>query len=620
MLGALALFALTLASAARAAAPSPTPSASPSALPEIGHVVTADRHDEPISKTSRPTYVVDRASILAHGARTIADALTGVPGLQLFSYGAFGAQTNYGLLGSTSEQTLVLLDGEPIATASSGTIDLGTFSTVGVSRIEVVESGASTLYGTSAVGGVINIITAVPRGTYLALSDGTLGEREARAEAGNGKFGVAFERHVASNVYAFPAIDGVQPGTRQNADAQQSATRISYASALGSAWNVRLSAGDDAIAIGVPGAVPVSGGFNTLTPFARQHTSRQDLRFNLAHDAAGSTLSLSVAASRENLSYADPSAGGESDTYDARTQISLRDVVQTAHTSLVSGIDLSRESADLTLGPSGPPPEVSAAVAQSAVYTQIEASAGHGFSFNAGVRGEHDAPYGSVLAPSVGVLVNALGLRLAANANESFRAPTILDLYYPGFSNPNLRPEKVRDIDLTLSSPAVLAGASLGFFDRHASDLIEFDSNFRPQNFQHAELQGFVASLHTKPAHGVVTTLSVTDLFRAVDQTPGADEARLPRDPVFQTALAIARPLGCSAFGFGIDFNTVGAHDEAGASGVGAYTNIDAYTRFRLSPQTILSIRGLDLGDERYAPVFGFPAPGRRLEVEVATQ
>jgi vitamin B12 transporter len=589
-------------------------------LPEIGHVVTADRHDEPISKTSRPTYVVDRASILAHGARTIADALRDVPGVQLFSYGAFGAQSNYGILGSTSEQTLVLLDGEPIATASSGTIDLGTFSTVGVSRIEVVESGASTLYGTSAVGGVINIITGIPRGTYLALAGGTLGEQDVRAQAGFGKFGVAFERHVASNVYTFPPIDGAQGGTRQNADAQQSAARITYASALGAAWNVRASAGDDAIAIGVPGAVPAPGGFNTLTPLARQHTSRQDMRFNLAHDAAGSTLSLTVAASRQNLAYADPNAGGESDTYDARTQLSLRDVVQSTRTSLVSGIDLSRESADLTLGPSGPPPEASAAVAQSAVYTQIEASVGHGFSYNAGLRGEHDAPYGSVLAPSLGVLVNALGLRLAANANESFRAPTILDLYYPGFSNPNLKPEKVRDIDLTLSSPAVFEGASLGFFDRHATDLIEYDSNFQPQNFQSAALQGFVASLHTKPTHGVVATLSVTDLFRAVDQTPGAGDARLPRDPVFQTALEIARPLGCSAFGFGVDIGTVGAHDEGGVSDVGAYTNVDAYTRFRLNPQAILSIRGFDLGDERYAPVFGYPAPGRRLEVELATQ
>ncbi|HEY0798597.1 MAG TPA: TonB-dependent receptor, partial [Candidatus Baltobacteraceae bacterium] len=367
---------------------------------------------------------------------------------------------------------------------------------------------------------------------------------------------------------------------------------------------------------------PAPGGFDTLTPDARQHTGQQDLRFTLARDVANSTLSLTAAASRQDLTYSDPSAnfGGESDTYDARTQLSLRDVVETAHASLVSGIDLSRESAALSLGPDGPPPEFAAALSQSAVYAQIESSLARALSFNAGLRGEHDAPYGSVLAPSIGVLLNARAFRFAANANQTFRAPTIVDLYYPGFSNPDLKPEKLRTIDLTASSDAVMGGASLGFFDRYATNLIDFNANFMPLNVQHASLQGFVATVKTKPAHTIVTSLSVTNLFRAVDETPGAGLTRLPRDPTFQTTLEIARPLGASSFGFGVDINTAGPHDEGTVADVGAYTNIDAYARFRLSREAILSVRGHNLGDEHFAPVYGFPMPGRTLEVELATQ
>jgi hypothetical protein len=156
------------ASAAVVAAASPTPSPSPSAPAEIGHVTTSDRRFEPVDLTSRPTYVIDRAQLDAMGAQTVADALATLPGVSIYRYGAYGAQTDYGVLGATPEQTLVLLDGVPVAVGTTGSIDLGSFPLGSVSRIEVVESGASTLYGTSAVGGVINIITAPARRTDVA--------------------------------------------------------------------------------------------------------------------------------------------------------------------------------------------------------------------------------------------------------------------------------------------------------------------------------------------------------------------------------------------------------------------------------------------------------------------
>ncbi len=151
-----AAFTLALSSAAFAQSANPTPSPQPS---EIVHVTTADRQDEPITLTTRPTFIVDRAQIQQRGARTIAQALEDVPGISLFSYGPYGALTNYGVLGATSAQTLVLLNGFPVAAGSTGSIDLGTFSTAGVERIEIVEGAGSTLYGSSAVGGIVNIIT-----------------------------------------------------------------------------------------------------------------------------------------------------------------------------------------------------------------------------------------------------------------------------------------------------------------------------------------------------------------------------------------------------------------------------------------------------------------------------
>ncbi|MGH7707268.1 MAG: TonB-dependent receptor plug domain-containing protein [Vulcanimicrobiaceae bacterium] len=608
--------AVAAAAVAPPVGPSPTPAPAATKLPEIVHIVTSDRHDEPLSQTSRPTFVVDRAAIEARGARTIADALTGVPGFEVLRYGGLGSQVIAGVRSAGSSiaaKSLVLLDGVPIGAASDGFVDLGTLSTVGVARIEVVESGASTLYGTSAVDGVINIITAIPRGAYLSFADGSLGERDVRVTAGTGKLGIAFERHVASNVYDFPALDGFPAGTRVNADAQQTAARLIYATPIGTAWRVRAALGDSAIATGVPGRL------DFLTPAARQHTAADDANLQFVHAGAHANLTVTLAGSRQQLAYADPNNGGESATYDGRAQLSVRDVIASARTTFVGGVDLSRESAKLDLGPSGPPPSFSAALSQTAAYAQVERQLGAQTRASLGVRGEHDAPFGSILAPAVGLLINLGDLRLAGNAGESFRVPTIIDLYYPGFSNPALQPEKVRNVDLTASTDRILGGASLGWFERRANDLIVLDTNFVPQNRQRAAIAGFVGTIRTRPLHGLVAALNLTDTYRAVDESPGAGNARLPFAPVIQSTLSLTKPLAASPVGFGIAANIVGAHVESIGS-TGAFTGVDAYARVRLQRAGVLTVRVRNLGDERYAAIYGYPAPGRSLEIEFATR
>ncbi|MGH7684546.1 MAG: TonB-dependent receptor plug domain-containing protein, partial [Vulcanimicrobiaceae bacterium] len=405
-------------------------------------MTTADRQDEPITMTTRPTYVVDRAQIQATGSRTVADALRLVPGIGIFRYGGFGGAANYGVLGATSQQTLVLLNGFPVAASSLGEIDLGSFSTTGVDRIEVVEGGGSTLYGSSAIGGIINIITGHETKTpYAEIAAGTLGERDARIETGLGGLGVAWERHIATNVYDFPTLDGLPAGTRTNAQAAASAARLDYHSNTAARYSFDAALGDDAVTAGVPGNL----GF--LTPHAIQGTAQQDGHFTITRRGDRSALSLSVSAARQALAYNDPDNGGETDTYDSRGQISLRDVVGSDRSSFVGGIDLSRETALLNLGAASVPPSATASLSQSAVYAQYRDAIARTVSLTIGARGEHDAPAGSVLVPSVAALAHFGVLRVTANYAGSFRAPTIDDLYFPGFSNPSLVPERAKDFD-----------------------------------------------------------------------------------------------------------------------------------------------------------------------------
>lgn len=629
--GALAAFfaacgAAAAAQSPAAPAPSPSPSSSPGALPEIGRVVTSDRRPEVLSNTTHPTFVVDRSTIESFGSRTIGDALVNVPGVDLFAYGGFGAQVNYGIRGASSAQTLVLQDGVPIATGSNGVVDLGSLPTAGVRRIEVVESGASTLYGSSATGGVINIITSVAAQPYFRISDGSFGDRDVAAQTGSGAFAVSFERHIASNVYTYPAFayaggNAAPAGTRTNADAEQTVVRLSYLAQLGGGWTARLTGGENAIRIGVP------GGLSFLTPDARQETNRTDVLLDVSHAAGAGTVDLTLSGLGQKLVFRDlANIGGEDDTYDARTQASLRYTTSAARTDLVAGIDLSRETALLTFAPSAPPqPPVGVGESQAAAYAQVGYDPSAAVRLIFGLRGENDVA-GKVLAPSFGTRVDLGAARLSANVGESYRVPTLIDLYFPGFSNPNLLPERLADYDATLAFPNVAGGISFGYFGRNGSNLITLDpTTFIPFNASRVSVNGLQLTFATHPFLHVRASASVTDLYRALDTSTGL---RLPSTPPIVATLGLDRSFDGGRLAFGARIHVVGSSPDvpnfsggpALADPYNAYTAADAYVRYRVSTSAIATLRVRNLGDERYAPIFGYPAPGRSIEVELGTR
>ncbi len=618
--------------------PTPAPSASP--LAEIGRVTTSDRRSEPIGQTSRPTFIVDRARIENEGARTIAEALQDVPGVQLFSYGPFGAQVDYGIRGATSTQTLVLIDGVPVADPASGTATLGQLSTIGVDRIEVVESGSSTLYGTSAIGGVINILTRVPRGTYLEGSLGSYADRDARVSAGNGIVGGSFERHVATDTYAYPALDYgpnpcganatncIFPATlRTNTFGQESSGRFDVDAPLADGIRVRARFDASATLIGVPGRIDYT------TPNATQGISNDTALFELEHATQTSTITLTGSGLNQRLAYNDPANGGESDAYSGRSQLSLKDALSGAHTDAVVGIDLSRESATYYFAPgqSGPQtPAIAFGAAQSQVagYLQLGASPYHGTRVVAGLRAENDSPRGSVVDPSFGGTIRTGSFNIAGNISESFRVPVLNELYYPipGSSNPKLAPEKAQNADVTVALERRDATLSVGWFGRSGSNFIIYDptQNYRPYNASRAQTAGIVVAATTRSVAGLVLDASFTDLYKALNITSGA---RLPRNPVGQATLALTHPFVNGPIAYQVRVRAIGSDgdDRANVSppltgSYDAYSSLDAYIRYKLSPQTILSLRGFNLGNDREAPIFGYPNVGRRFVVELSTR
>jgi vitamin B12 transporter len=615
------------APAAALADPAPQPSATPPG--EIGRVFTSDRHEEPIAKTTRATYVVDRARIEARGERTVADAVADVPGVEIYRYGAFGAQSSVFIRGASSTSTLVLLDGVPLTPGSNQLLDLSSFSTTGVRRIEIVEGSGATLYGSNAVGGVINIITDAPRGTYLEAAAGTLGDRDLRVGAGNGRLGVSFERHIANNDYSYPAfaVPGATPipaGSRTNADAEQTSARVAYDADLGSSFTARLRLGVDEMHLGVPGSLTFGA-----DEFSRQNVARDDVHLDITHSGAASATTLTLFGLQQKLDYVDPSFDTENPTNDGRVQISLRNVVSGGPSTLTVGADFARESAVLaniaqldpvTFDVTGYA-TTGAAQSESALYAQEQYTLKDGVQINGGIRGENDVPLGGALTPSIGFgFPLASGTRLVVNAGTAFRVPTIVDRFYPGYANPSLRPERSKDADVTLQSSNFLGGASTGFFLRDSSDLIQLDSAFVPQNVSQASVRGLFGTVRTRPYHGFVTTLSVTDTFRAENLSPGAPATRLFFVPVFVSKLGLERAFANGGYSLGAQANVFGPHAESTGFNPDGQTTVDVFVRGRLSRDTVFSVRAANIGNERYMPLLGYPAPGRTIEFELSTR
>lgn len=125
-------------------------------------VVTASRTEEEMGSITRQVDVITSKEISDSGAKTAADVLGDISSVDIMDYGALGARKTVQMRGSTDSQVLVMMDGRPINNAHSGYVDLNTIALENIDRIEVMRGAASGLYGSDAMGGVVNIITKRP--------------------------------------------------------------------------------------------------------------------------------------------------------------------------------------------------------------------------------------------------------------------------------------------------------------------------------------------------------------------------------------------------------------------------------------------------------------------------
>jgi outer membrane cobalamin receptor len=615
----------------------PSPSPSPSSPPEIAHVYTADRSDETLQNVTRTTYVVTREQIVRYGFRTVGEALQSVPGVTALPYGPLGSSVNYGIRGSITAQVLVLVDGLPAPGSFDNSVELGNLPTTGVDRIEVVEGGGSTLYGTGAIGGIINVITQRGAKNSATLAYGSFGEKRLEVNTDH----VQFSRALAANDYGLP------DGATRHADYASSSIHVNGSRRIGT-FALTLRAGLESDHVGDPGQIPF------VSTTSREDDVNGDGNLMAVRDTAQSRLTLQTGGTRQQITFgcvADPNIDPNcfqpqpSLSTESRVDFSARNAVSGTNEQLLYGIDLSRgtvrSDSGGSLTTSSGESIVTSTLAQAAAYVQQKVNTPWG-SFYYGLRGERDGALGGELSPSAGVLVRLSNeASLKANVASAFRVPNASELYFPGYGNPTLAPERAKVADLSIVDSHLLGGATLGWFTNRTNDLIVPTAvktgagvphcvpdvtsfTYEPCNVDHAFIQGLTFEVHTLPFNGFTGSFDLTDLYRA--QNVDA-QTRLPDQPVIGANLRLDYTAGAASV---LDSWGVWMH-MAGARGFldprqpifdqpGAFTTVNAYLRIRAGREALVSLRGYNLGNERYAPLGGFPMPGRSVIVEVSTR
>ena len=456
-------------------------------------VVSANREPQRRSQTPAATTVFNRDDIERLQVRSVAELLERVPGVSVARTGGAGSLTSLFVRGTASTQTLVLVDGQRIAAASSGTNSLEFLSPDQIERIEVVRGPRSALYGSDAIGGVVQIFTRQGSGQGLAPevrfgagSNGTF-ERSLGLSGGNGQT----RFNLGAALDETQGIDATRDSFGANGDDDAYRNR-SLSLNLAHRFNDRLEAGVSAL--DQRGELEFDDTFDGYQPTVDFQLSSisgfVDAKLN---EAWNSRFEIGHSEDKRDTGNDAPLAPA----YAFHSYSTYRDSA-----SWVNTLQLD-PAHQLLLGADWHEDQLhsSSDFAQDSRWNQAafiqHRYTGDAFSTEIGLRHDENEQYGSVNSWNAAVTV-PLNTRndVVISYSEGFRAPTFNELYDSWFGNPDLTPEKSKSYELQWRNRYSDSGSlELALYRTDIEDAIVSDASWIPQNVQTARVNGLEATL-----------------------------------------------------------------------------------------------------------------------------
>lgn len=616
-------------------------------LPET--IVTATRIPTPAERVPAAVTVITRADIEERGYQTLAEALRAVPGMRLVQTGGVGQQASAFLRGANSNHVLVLLDGVPINDPSepNGAFNFGNDLLFDIERIEVVRGPASSLYGSGAIGGVINLVThrAAP-GRALQAYGEAAGGTERTARGGLGLVG-----QVSAVDYLFSA-NGLQ--TR---GFDVTPTRL--AGDTGERDGLRAAAGTARIGMQIDAATRVeallrwqenrvefdrdpSGNPNHDDPNLEADNRRWygQLRGETALFDGAWTTGLRAAVTQDRRIFTNrPDAvsqtntrdtyQGERLTLDWGNRLRLPSAGPLTDSALAFGATFFEDSVESGFGAGAFRTLTDARTRSGALHAGWQARLLERLDLAVGLRRDEAEDFDGFTSWRAGAVyaLPELASRLRVAAGTAFRAPTLYQRFGRSTTftgNPNLEPEDSFSWEIGVETDIAglgrpdLATVSATWFESRINNLITFNRTFSTlENIQKAEIEGAELGVTLRPAswldlHG---TWTITD---AVNADTGRRLARRPEDAWSFSAriapiprLVIVPELAAASSQVDLVYPSAGqpGFGSTGLSPGGRVWNLTV--TYAATEQVSLFVEARNIGDSKYEPANGFVTPGR---------
>jgi len=574
-------------------------------------VVTASRTEQAADESIASVTVITRQDIERLQARSLPDVLRGVAGLTLANNGGAGKATSVFLRGTNADHVLVLIDGIKVGSATLGTASFQDIPVAQIERIEIVRGPRASLYGSDAIGGVIQIFTrkgggrAGPSASLTVGSYGTYDSQLGYAVTGEeGWFNVKVSQQ---NTKGFDACRGKPSPGGAGCFVDEPDRDGYHNSSLGMNGGYRF-------------AQDLTGEINASRARSNVQFDGSIFAGNQAESVQqvlGGTLKAAPTSSW-NITLRGGRSDDDSDIFfnglylsrfnTQRDTLSWQnDIAMNVDHLLTAGLDYQQDHVQSSQA------YTQTSRSNRAVFGQYQGSFG-AHSLQAGVRRDNNQQFGG---HTTGGLSYGYALtdtiRLTASYGTAFKAPTFNQLYFPGFGSATLRPELSRSLEVGVAGQAVLGKWSLNAYQTDMTDLIGFDAFFNPVNINQARLTGLEGQLKAQLADWEInTTLTLQD----PRQTSGANSGKLLNRRATEAmrvevahdfgAIRVASSLYAEGRRFDDLVNTAGKR-------LGGYGLLDLRAEYRIAPQWQLQGRVDNLLDKRYETAQFFNQAGRGL-------
>ena len=450
-------------------------------------VVTASRTEQPISEVIGSVTVITREEIEQRQAQSLQELLRGELGIDIYNSGGLGKLSGLSVRGAKSGQTLFLVDGVRLGSASAGLTSFELIPVDQIERIEIIRGPRSSLYGSDAIGGVIQIFTRKNTGIVASIGSGSYDTRNYNLGFGTSNDKLKFSLHInhmqsegydslgSYNTYPAPTYSPVlvTETDNDNFDSSSITTELGYK--FHSAINLELTT------LYSEGLTRYDGSSQNETRF---RNSTPNLKLHLTpFDTLELTLNVGITQ--------DVSEGYKDGAFASR--------FFTEKQSASTQFDWKLEKQKITFGLDYLIDDLSSDTSytvserkNTGVYAQYLAGIDK-HEFSASLRSDRNDQFGSHTTNQLGWKWFVLNRSLALNAawGQAFRAPTFNDLYYPGFSNPTLQPEKSENYELGASGLLNWINWSIQTYSTNVTDLIAWNNTtYQPDNISKAKIKG----------------------------------------------------------------------------------------------------------------------------------